>query len=159
MWNTCDLYDQFEGEVQTCQAPLAHYGGNPSFCGTIVTVECFEDNVLLRQSLEKEGHGRVLVVQGHGSRACALMGDKIAALGMNNGWSGVVIHGMIRDVGAITKLDWGVMALGSNPAKSRKLGIGARDQAVKFGSVLFEPGTFIYCDKDGILVGSRRLHP
>ena len=158
MWNTCDLFDEFEGQVQTNQASLIHYGGNRSFCGAIATVECFEDNVLLRQTLEAPGNGRVLVVQGHGSRACALMGDKIAALGMNNGWNGIVINGMIRDVGAMAKLDWGVMALGSNPAKSRKLGIGARDKTISFGGVQFDPGAYIYCDEDGILVGSRKLH-
>jgi regulator of ribonuclease activity A len=113
---------------------------------------------LLRQALEEQGKGRVLVVQGHGSRACALMGDMIAALGMNNGWSGVVINGMIRDVDAISKLDWGVMALGSNPAKSRKLGIGVRNKAIQFGGVHFELGAYIYCDEDGILVGSQKLH-
>lgn len=158
MWNTCDLYDEFEGQVQTNHAPLVHYGGNRLFCGAIATVECFEDNVLLRQTLEEQGNGRVLVVQGHGSRACALMGDKIAALGMNNGWSGIVINGMIRDVGAIAELDWGVMALGSNPAKSRKAAIGARDQAIRFGGVRYEPGAYIYCDVDGILVGSQKLY-
>ena len=158
MWNTCDLYDQFEGQVQTSQAPLIHYGGNRAFCGPLTTVECFEDNVVLRQTLEEKGQGRVLVVQGHGSRACALMGDKIAALGMHNGWNGAVIFGMIRDVGTIAKLDWGVMALGNNPAKSRKLGIGASKQAVSFGGVFFEPGAYIYCDEDGVLVGPRKLH-
>lgn len=158
MWNTCDLYDQFEGKVQTNQAPLVHYGGYRSFCGPIATVECFEDNVLLRQALEEQGNGRVLVVQGHGSRACALMGDMIATLGMNNGWSGIVINGMIRDVGTIAELAWGVLALGSNPAKSRKLGIGARDQAISFGNVRYRPGEYLYCDEDGILVGPRQLH-
>ena len=159
MWNTCDLYDQFEGQVQTNQAPLVHFGGNRSFCGAVSTVECFEDNVKLRQAMEEQGSGRVLVVQGHGSRACALMGDMIATMGMKNGWSGIVINGMIRDVGAIAELNWGVMALGSNPAKSRKLGIGARDQVIRFGGVHFEPGAYIYCDEDGVLVGARRLHP
>jgi len=158
MWNTCDLFDQFEGQVQTNQAPLIHYGGNRAFCGDLVTVECFEDNVLLRQALEEQGKGRVLVVQGHGSRACALMGDMIAALGMKNVWSGVVINGMIRDVSAISNLDWGVMALGSNPAKSRKLGIGVTNKAIRFGGVHYEPGAYIYCDEDGILVGSQKLH-
>ena len=158
MWNTCDLYDQFEGQVQTNQAPLVHYGGNRSFYGAIATVECFEDNVVLRQTLEEPGNGKVLVVQDHGSRACALMGDMIATMGLKNGWSGIVIDGMIRDIGAIAELDWGVIAIGSNPAKSRKLGIGARDQAVRFGGVLYEPGAYIYCDEDGILVGPKKLH-
>ena len=103
MWNTCDLYDQFEGHVQTSQAPLVHYGGNQAFCGALTTVECFEDNVVLRHALEEQGQGRGLVVQGHGSRACALMGDKIAALDMNNGWSSVVIPGTTTRSSKISK--------------------------------------------------------
>ena len=158
MWNTCVLYDQFEGQVQTSQAPLIHFGGNRTFCGVIVTVECFVDNIFLRQALGKQGKGQVLVVQGHGSRACALLGDKMATLGMNNGWAGVVINGMIRDVNAISSLKWGVMALGSNPAKSRKIGIGANNKDICFGGVKFEPGAYIYCDEDGILVGAQKLH-
>ena len=59
---------------------------------------------------------------------------------------------------AIARLEWGVMALSSNPAKSRKLGIGARDNAVSFGGVHFITGSYIYCDEDGILVGAEKLH-
>ena len=39
------------------------------------------------QALEKDGHGKVLVVDGGGSLRCALLGDNIAEMAYKNGWS------------------------------------------------------------------------
>jgi regulator of ribonuclease activity A len=39
------------------------------------------------QTLEEPGHGRVLVVDGGGSKRCALLGDNIAEMAYKNGWS------------------------------------------------------------------------
>lgn len=39
------------------------------------------------QSLEEEGRGRVLVVDGGASMRCALLGDNIAEMAYKNGWS------------------------------------------------------------------------
>ena len=41
----------------------------------------------VRQSLEEDGRGRVLVVDGGGSMRCALLGDNIAEMAYKNGWS------------------------------------------------------------------------
>ena len=157
-WSSCDLYDEFESLVTTCNLPLHHIGGTDHFWGPIQTVECHEDNVLLRKELEKPGKGRVLVVDGHGSMNCALCGDMVAGLGLKNGWCGLVINGLVRDVKALAQLDFGIMAVGSNPKKSRKQGVGLVGEPINFGSVRFEPGYFIYCDVDGILVGPKQLH-
>ncbi|MGI3199589.1 hypothetical protein ACRJ4W_15060 [Streptomyces sp. GLT-R25] len=78
--------------------------------------------------------------------------DLIADLGASNGWEGVVINGAVRDVEALSKINLGVKALGSNPRKSRKEGVGDRDVEVSFGGVTFTPGCHLYSDADGILV-------
>ncbi len=39
------------------------------------------------QSLEEDGQGRVLVVDGGASMRCALLGDNIAEMAYKNGWS------------------------------------------------------------------------
>jgi hypothetical protein len=39
------------------------------------------------QALEEPGQGRVLVVDGGGSKRCALLGDNIAEMAHKNGWS------------------------------------------------------------------------
>ena len=44
-------------------------------------------NVPSNQALEEPGQGRVLVVDGGGSKRCALLGDNIAEMAVRNGWS------------------------------------------------------------------------
>jgi regulator of ribonuclease activity A len=85
------------------------------------------------------------------------MGAIIAANGARNGWSGCVILGAVRDSAALAKIDFGAKALGVNTAKSAKTGAGELDVVVEFGGVRFEPGHWVYCDEDGILVAARQL--
>jgi regulator of ribonuclease activity A len=150
--NTADLYDERGDELDSCDLQLRQYGGRSSFDGTISTVRCHQDNVLLKAALSEPGAGRVLVVDGGGSLHSALMGDVIAGLAVANGWAGVLIHGAVRDVAALRELDLGVKALGSNPRKSAKEGAGERDVPVTFGGVTFVPGAQLFSDDDGILV-------
>lgn len=65
----------------------------------------------------------------------------IAELGRSNGWSGLIIHGAVRDASTLRTLDIGIKALGTNPRKSTKTGQGQRDVAVEFGGVVFTPAT------------------
>ena len=156
-WATTDLYDDYEGKVQTCSVQFRDFGGRKKFCGAIRTVRCFRDNQLFRALLDEPGDGAVVVIDGGGSTESALMGDLIAAKGAKNGWSGVVILGAIRDSAEIARIDFGTKALGVNPAKSSKEGKGAIDEPVEFGGVVFTPGEWIYCDEDGILVSPTML--
>ena len=115
-------------------------------------MRCFQDNALLKSVLSEPGEGRVLVVDGGGSLHTALIGDVIAGLGVDNGWSGLVVHGAVRDSVALGQLDLGLKALGTNPRKSSKTGAGERDVPVTFGGVTFAPGTELFSDPDGVLV-------
>lgn len=150
--STADLFDDRGDELDSCSAQLRSYGGRAWFCGPIVTVRCLRDNVLVDQLLETPGDGRVLVVDGDGALDTALMGDRIAGNAADHGWSGVVIHGAVRDVAALRELDLGVRALGSNPRKSGKTGAGEVDVPVTFGGATFTPGAMLWADEDGILV-------
>ena len=58
----------------------------------------------------------------------------------------------MRDVDLLSRVDLGVKALGSNPRKSTKHGIGERDVDITFGGVTFSPGQRLHSDEDGILV-------
>lgn len=149
--------DLYEGSVQSCELQFRSFGRRARFAGEIVTVDCVEDNVLVKQALQDPGRGKVLVVDGHGSLRSALAGDVIAGIGQANGWEGIVIHGAVRDVAALRELDLGVLALGSNPAKSAKRGTGIRDSQVRFGGVTFQPGWWLVADEDGVLVSADRL--
>jgi len=154
---TTDLYDDHEDLVQTCSIQFRDFGGKVKFSGPIRTVACLDDNVLFRKMLNEPGNGGVIVVDGGGSLDCALMGDMLAARGASNGWSGVIIFGLIRDSVDISNIDIGVKALGVNPAKSKKTGAGSVDEPVEFGGVRFEPGAWAYCDEDGVLIAPQQL--
>jgi regulator of ribonuclease activity A len=149
---TADLYDEHGEDLQSCSIQFRHYGGRTSFSGVISTVRCHRDNAIVKAVLAEPGQGKVLVVDGGATLESALMGDLIAASAVANGWAGVVIRGAIRDVAAIRELPLGALALGSNPRKSAKDGVGDRDVTVSFGGVDFVPGQRLWADEDGILV-------
>jgi regulator of ribonuclease activity A len=149
---TADLYDEHGALLESCDLQLRQLGGRPRFRGTVVTIRCHEDNALVRSVLGEPGHGRVLVVDGGGSLRTALMGDRIAASAVANGWAGVVVHGAVRDVAVLRTLDLGIKALGSNPRTSAKTGAGERDVPVTFGGAVFTPGAELVSDDDGIVV-------
>ena len=150
---TADLSDAHpEAAVVSPALGLTDFGGTPAFFGPISTVRCFEDNSLVRAALEEPGRGKVLVVDGGGSLGCALVGDRLAALGRDNGWSGVVVNGCVRDAAQLSEITLGIKALGTHPTRSDKRGEGERDPDVSFGGVTFRPGAWLYADADGVLV-------
>jgi regulator of ribonuclease activity A len=154
MPSTADLCDQRPDDVSVAEPLLPSFGGIAAFAGKISTVRVHEDNVLVRSALEEPGEGRVLVVDGRGSLRCALLGDQIAALAASNGWSGIVVHGCVRDARALGQIPVGIRALAANPRKSGKLGNGERDVPVTFAGVTFEPGHHLYADEDGVVVSA-----
>jgi regulator of ribonuclease activity A len=148
---TADLLDEHGERAAVCLLQFRSFGAR-AFCGRVATVRCPEDNVLLRRRLEEPGEGRVLVVDGGGSLRCALVGDNLGRLALENHWNGIVVNGCVRDAAALDTLDLGVKALGTNPRPSRKEGSGETDVAVSFGGVTFEAGALLYADEDGVVV-------
>ncbi len=154
---TADLYDKYEEDLQIAKPMFNDYGGNKQFSGPALTLKVFEDNSLVRAALEGPGEGKVLVVEGGASLRCALLGDMLAELGVENGWVGVIVHGCIRDSVEIAKMNIGVKALNTNPRKSVKKGVGDRDVAVTFADVTINSGDYIYADEDGFVVSKNKL--
>lgn len=147
---TADLVDIVGDDVRSCDTQFRDYGGATDYCGEIATISCFQDNGLVKKTLNSPGAGRVLVIDGGASLHTALMGDLIAQAGVDNGWAGVVIHGAVRDSAALADMPFGVKALGANPRKSAKNADGKKDTTVSFGGIDFVPGQFLYAD--GIVV-------
>lgn len=158
-FKTADLCDSHEGAVEVCEPLFRSFGGRRRFAGPVSTVSCFEDNSRVREAVQEPGAGRVLVVDGGGSRQCALLGDLLADKAVRNGWSGVVVHGCVRDTAVLAGLDLGVLALEAHPRRSKKRGEGTRDVTVRFAGVSFHPGAWVYADEDGLLVTAHELEP
>ena len=154
---TADLCDDYSNELQICSLQFTSYGKNKRFSGPIKTVKVFEDNVLVREALEQIPEGSVLVVDGGGSRRCALLGDRLGEIAETRNLAGVIIYGLVRDTADLAEQSIGVMSLGSNPLKSVKKGKGERDITLNFGDVEWVPDHYVYADEDGVVVATRNL--
>jgi len=156
-FTTPDICDAYSGRIQVLEPLFRDFGGKRKFYGEIVTVKCHEDNSMVKNTLATEGRGKVLVVDGGGSLRCALLGDLLGAMAMENGWQGVLINGCVRDVEILKGMELGVRALGPLPMKSEKRGEGEVNVIVRFAGVSFEPGWYLYADENGMIVAREKL--
>ena len=153
---TCDIMDQHP-TLPSCDTQFRLFGRKRAIAGQIRTVKVFEDNTFIRQVLSEPGEGAVLVIDAAASLHCAVVGDMIARLALDNGWSGIIVYGAIRDSEQIDAMDFSVKALGTNPRKSGKNNQGLIDVPVTFGNVRFVPGHYLYSDADGIVISESVL--
>ncbi len=154
---TADLCDEHINKLQVAEPIFIDFGGETCFEGEIHTLKVFEDNAFVRAALEKNGSGKVLVVDGGGSFRCALVGDNLAALAIKNKWRGIVVNGCIRDSKIIADMNIGVKALNTIPIKSIKRNEGQENIDVRFAGVDFKPGAYLYADEDGMVVSEFQL--
>ena len=94
---------------------------------------------------------------GGGSRRCALLGDTLVGLAVENGWQGIVVYGCIRGSELIDQLPIGVMALNTHPLQSRKHGQVEINTLITFAGVNFKQDHYLYADSDGIIVAETKL--
>jgi len=155
----CDTYETkiADGSIAILEPLFTSFGRNRSFYGEAVTIKCFEDNSVLKELVATPGLGKVIVMDGGGSKRRAILGDMLAEKASKNGWVGMVINGCIRDVDEINDTDIGVKALATHPMKTQKRGVGDLNVAVTFGGHTIRPGYWVYADGNGILVSDTKL--
>ncbi len=158
-FTTAELCDAYSDTInlQIAEPVFKPYGANISFCGQITTIKSYEDNVLVKTTLEEKVENRVLVVDGGGSHRCALFGKDLAKIAIANGWQGIIIYGCIRDAAILENLPIGIRALHTHPLKSHKTGHGDRDLLVTFAGINFKKDHYLYADSDGIIVSETLL--
>ncbi|WP_230204997.1 ribonuclease E activity regulator RraA [Parafrankia elaeagni] len=155
-FSTADLCDEYKGDLQILDPAFMSFG-KPIFSGEIHTVSVLEDNSLVREILERPGNGRVLVISGRGIESPALVGDNLGKLAVENKWVGIVVNGAVRDTPFLNLLPVGVRARRVFPARAWGGGTGDEGQVVRFGGVVFRPGSWLYADEDGVVLADRRL--
>ncbi|MES2318254.1 MAG: ribonuclease E activity regulator RraA [Pseudomonadota bacterium] len=155
----CDDHPQLleDGRLAVLPPVFRHFGQRTTFCGRATTLKVFEDNALVRSTLEAPGNGNVLVIDGGASMRRALVGGQLGLLAQDNGWAGIVVDGCIRDSAEIAACAIGVMALGVHPQKSAKQGVGERNIRIVVSGVAVSPGDWVYADADGILISQQKL--
>lgn len=155
--STPDLCDEYGDDVTVLAPVFHHYGGVRRFGGEVVTVKCFEDNSKVGETLRTPGENRILVVDGGASPRRSLLGDNLVSFAQENNWQGIVIYGYIRDVEDINEMPVGVMALGTCPRKTEKLGAGAVNVDIDIAGTKVKPGDYLYADGSGIIVSENSL--
>ena len=158
-FKTADLCDRYAAthRLQTSEPIFRSFGRSASFSGRITTLKVFEDNVLIRRTLDESGAGRVLVIDGGGSHRCALFGGNISRLASERGWNGIIVYGCVRDSVELNGLPIGIRALHTHPLTSHKRGTGERDTLITFAGVNFRTDHYVYVDEDGIVVADCEL--
>ncbi|PMH46257.1 ribonuclease E activity regulator RraA [Vibrio sp. 10N.286.49.B3] len=157
-YNTSALCDVYLDQVDVVEPMFSNFGGRASFAGQITTIKCFEDNAMIRSTLEQDGNGRVLLIDGGGSLRRALIDADIAALAEDNEWEGIVVYGSVREVDELEDMNIGIQALASIPVGATQQNIGEIDVPVNFGSVTFLPEDYIYADNTGIILSQEPLN-
>ena len=160
-FSTCDFCDMHlnddSGRFRVLPPVFRSFGGHRKFAGRVATVQCLDDNSLVRATLVTPGEGRVLVVDGGGSLRRALVGGNVAASAAKNGWAGVLVYGCVRDVAELGAVATGLYALALNPMPTRKQNQGLSNVAVQIANIPIAPGDWLYADEDGIVVSDREL--
>ncbi|NLS13506.1 ribonuclease E activity regulator RraA [Vibrio sp. SM6] len=156
-YNTSALCDIYLEQVDVVEPMFSNFGGRASFAGQITTIKCFEDNGLIRETLEQDGVGRVLLIDGGGSLRKALVDSEIASLAEENEWEGIVVYGCVREVDDLEDMNLGIQALASIPVGAAAQSIGEVDVAVNFGGVTFLPEDYLYADTTGVILSQEPL--
>lgn len=121
--------------------------------GTARTVEVAGgDNAGVHEAIGTLLPGDVLVVNGHGVRDRALVGELIAERLRARGCVGLVIDGAVRDVDDLEELAFPVFARAVTPAGPYRNGPFRVGVPVAIGGVVVHPGDVIVADGDGVAV-------
>ena len=153
-----DICDAFVDEIKVGDVFFHSFGGNDKFCGEIKIANCPHSNSIVKEMVEEDGDGKVLVINHTGEKLCSMVGDQIAQKAFKNNWSGILVNGHIRDIEVIKNISLGVYAKNPFPLKTEKsVGIGTKDVDIKIGSVAISPGDWIYVDINGWVVSKNKL--
>lgn len=150
---TCDLADIFKQDTLSIDTQFRQFGQNTTAVGKVRTISCFQDNLLVKKTLNSPGNGDILVVDGRASTHTALVGDLIAGAAVKNGWAGIIVNSVIRDSDELAKLPIHIKALGTNPRKSTQIeGNGELDVPLTINDIEIKPGDLLFSDNDGIII-------
>lgn len=126
----------------------------PIMAGYAITVKARAgDNLMLHAALDMATENDVIVVSNEGDRSRALMGEIMVAYAhCTRKIAGIVLDGPVRDIDALSILDFPIFATGSNPAGPFKEGPGEVNTPIAVGGVAVCPGDLIIGDADGVIV-------
>ena len=152
-----DLCDKYSFQVQIGTKRLTSFGKLKSFYGMVETIQCTDDNSFVKQILNTEGNGKVLVIDAGGISHASMIGEEIAKAAKKNNWIGILVNGCVRDIEITSSIDIGIYATSSIPLKTAKDNLGQVSTNIFIDLVLISPGDWIYVDENGWIVSKNKL--
>lgn len=135
---------------------LRPYHRSGRLIGTVVTVKTRPgDNQTLHRAFDILRPGDVLVVDGGGDLAQALVGEIMMSRARAMGVAGFVIDGAIRDVDAFVRSDFPCYARGVTHRGPYKSGPGEINVPVAIDGMVVMPGDVVVGDSDGVVCFDR----
>jgi 4-hydroxy-4-methyl-2-oxoglutarate aldolase len=127
---------------------------NVRIAGTAVTVRApGADGVMVHHAVGKARPGDVLVIDRCGDHKHACVGGAVAYAAKKAGIAGIVVDGVVTDIGELRDYGVPVWARGLSPVTVKLLGLGGDFCVpVSCGGVMVNPGDAIFADENGVLV-------
>lgn len=110
------------------------------------------DNLMIHKALTLVKPGDVMVIDGGGDHAWALLGFLMVSTATKLGLAGIVVDGCVRDAAEIRLSKFPVFAAGINPNGPMKEGPGEINFPIQCGGQLVHPSDMIVADDDGVVV-------
>jgi regulator of RNase E activity RraA len=124
----------------------------PRIAGPAFTVRCPPgDNLMLHAAIYRAEPGSVIVVES-GDLDYALAGGNVCAVAQRNGIAGFVLDGLIRDIGEVREMGFGVWGRGVIPIPGGKAAVLPLNVPIRCGGVPVRGGDLVVADEDGVVV-------
>ena len=109
------------------------------------------DNLMLHAAIYEAPKGSILVVDA-GDDSHAVAGGNVCAIAQKRGIVGMIIDGVIRDIGEIRATQFPVYARGIVAKPGIKQYISPLNQTIMCGSVNVNPNDIVVADEEGIAI-------
>ena len=159
-----ELLGRFEGlaaalllEAQDKQGALTH-DFRPAWpcgilCGVALTVQGWPgDNLMLHRAISVARPGDVLVATVNGFTEGGLWGEIATTAALERGMRGLVTDGAVRDVAAISRMNFPMFSRGLSIKGTTKKQGGTINHPITLGGVQVHPGDIVVGDVDGVVV-------
>jgi len=124
----------------------------PRIAGSAYTVQLTAgDNLMLHAAIYAAPAGSILVVDA-GDDSHAVAGGNVCAIAQSRGIAGMIIDGVIRDIGEIKAAKFPVYARGCVAKPGIKEFIAPLNQPINCGSVAVNPNDIVVADEEGIAI-------
>ena len=156
----CDVLDGMGFREQSLDTQIRPLTQARRICGRVATARATPVNAIPAEpyklqlaAVDALGRGDVLVVDGEGTRTCALWGELLTTACLHKRVHGVVMSACTRDMWRIDDLNFPIFGIGYHPADDKgRLDVVEIGQPILVTGVKTKPGDYLIGDEDGVVI-------